>query len=73
MKVYIVCWENGESYEDFRHDYVGVFSSYEKAEKYILNQGFTRHEIFQTNSTEWIAPNKYGAIESMWINEENVR
>lgn len=55
MKVYVVEFDNGESYEDQCNWLVGVFSSEEKAHEYLLKERFTQ-----------ISPNNYSRKNSKY-------
>lgn len=73
-KVYLVYWCNNEPWEDYNESVEAVFSTRERAEQYILAQGYTHH----VRESEWekkhIADrfsfrfDEY-TIHSMWVKE----
>lgn len=42
MKIYLVWYDNGESYEDWYEYVVGIFDSFEKAQEKVAKCGYTK-------------------------------
>lgn len=86
MKVYLVYFDNGESYEDYDEWVEAIFDSEEKAISYIEDSDFTKRDcpnwngktIWERKATEDDPENPgeeiyWGVTESAWIDEWEVR
>lgn len=72
MKLYVAMYNNGEQWEDNYEDVEAVFSTYEKAVKYIEDQGYVKNpndKWKQTWDNAEPMDDTYGAYSYMFIDE----
>lgn len=78
MKVYLVYWCNNEEYEDYYETIEAIFSTEDKAKKYITSHGFSPHvcvsEWEKKHQANWYdsKPDEFGEYHSMWVKEMEV-
>lgn len=52
MKVYLVDVDNGESYEDYQHNVMAVFTSYRSASEWLINKGYEPF-VYRSSSKDY--------------------
>jgi hypothetical protein len=72
MKLYVVHFDNGLSYVDHESFTVGVFDSYDKAEKFILEQGYVKTKIYSLFGLMEGKKNFYNRQFTLGIHEEKL-
>lgn len=77
MKVYLVYWCNNEPWEDYYETVDAVFSTRERAEKFITDKGYKPHECeseWEKRDMEHRFDTQYDEYEtySMWVREKEV-
>lgn len=72
MKLYVAMYNNGEEWEDNYEDVDAIFSTYEKAVKYIESSGFVEYKPSRLKQT-WCMPEQecgyWGSNGYMFIDE----
>jgi hypothetical protein len=72
MKLYVVHFDNGLSYDDHESFTVGVFDSYEKAERFCLEQGYVERKIKGLFGIMEGKKNYFNSDYTLEINEEKM-
>lgn len=78
MKVYLVYWCNNEPWEDYSESVDAVFSTRERAEQFILEQGYRPHVCESEWEKQHMAEHfdseddGFGGHYSMWVREMEV-